>query len=366
MITKEDILDILKNVLDPDLHRDIVDLGFVKNIKICDGNVKFNLELTTPACPIKDVMKDECVKLVKTLPDVKNVNVVLTSNIRSTTTYNYDTMNNVQHVIAVGSGKGGVGKSTISVNLALALLSAGAKVGILDADVYGPSQGMMLGVNIHSPNVHNNRMVPETAHGLKMISVSLLSPPDRPLILRGPMIAGIIQQFLGQVEWGALDYLIIDLPPGTGDIQLTLCQKIKLTGAVIVTTPQDVALLDARKCLRMFQELNVPIVGIIENMSSFICDGCGKEHHIFRIGGGKKAALTLGVPFLGGIPLDSALPPGGDDGTPFLVEYPHSKTAQSFKDVAGLFAQQVSILNNLSGDLLLDYKLNWDDMEPEL
>jgi len=344
LITSEKILDCLKTVNDPDLHRDIVSLGFVKNLKIDGEKVSFDLELTTPACPVKDLLKEECSRKIKQIKGVKEVLVNLTAKVRPLVQTPLDTLKEIKNIIAVASGKGGVGKSTVAVNLALALSKSGAKVGLMDADIYGPSIPMMLAVQ-ERPVVENQKVIPVEKMGLKIISMGMLATEDAPVIWRGPMVAGILQQFLGQVEWGVLDYLVIDLPPGTGDAQLTLAQKASISGAVIVTTPQDVALLDARRGLKMFQQVNVPVLGIIENMSYFICDQCSKRHEIFRQGGGLRVSQELNVPFLGEIPLDSRVALGGDQGNPIVQAFPDSEIAKAYTNLAGRVAANLSILS---------------------
>src|SRR3989338_11076974 len=255
-----------------------------------------------------------------------------------------DSLQGIRRIFAVASGKGGVGKSTVAVNLALALAKTGAKVGLLDCDIYGPSIPMMLSVT-ERPTVIDEKVVPVEKWGLKILSMGMLATEDTPIIWRGPMVAGILQQFLFQVEWGNLDYLVMDLPTGTGDAQLTLAQMVPISGAVIVTTPQDVALLDARKGLKMFQQVNVPVLGVVENMSYFICDGCNKKHYIFKEGGGQKIAQELDVPLLGEIPLDPRVAVGGDSGEPIVEACPDSPVAGAYRELAGKVAAQLSIIS---------------------
>ena len=356
--TEQQVLDVLKTVQDPDLHRDIVSLGFIKGLSIAGETVTFRLELTTPACPVKDRLKAECEQKILALPGVKKVEIELTAQVRATVNTTNESLKHIKHIIAVASGKGGVGKSTVACNLALALRSAGATVGLLDADIYGPSQPMMLGI-AERPMVVANKVVPVWSQGMKVISMGMLIGDDAPIIWRGPMVSGIIQQFLGQVEWGALDYLVIDLPPGTGDAQLTLTQQAPLSGAVIVSTPQDVALLDARKGLRMFQQVNVPVLGIVENMSYFICDQCEKRHTIFRQGGGKRVAEELKLPLLGEIPLDSRVAEGGDAGKPIIVSHPDSPVAKAYRELAGKVAAALSVLSAAKGTALPAFQMEW-------
>ena len=293
----------LKTVMDPDLNKDIVSLGFIKNMNVTGGNVKFQVELTTPACPVKEQLKTECETKVRAVDGVKNVEVEMTAMVRPAE-HSQPILENVKNIIAVASGKGGVGKSTVATNLAMALQMTGAKVGLMDADIYGPSIPQMLGIPISAPKGGpDNKFFPHEQYGLKVVSAAFLSKEGQPLMLRGPMLGGIIQQFLQNVEWGELDYLVIDLPPGTGDVQLTLTQRAPLSGAVVVTTPQEVSLIDAEKGVRMFDSVKVPMLGIVENMSYFVCDGCDKKHHIFKSGGGQTLAEKFKVPFLNEIPL---------------------------------------------------------------
>src|SRR5271170_372517 len=295
--SEQDILDALRKIQDPDLHQDIVSLGFIKNMVIQSGKVSFDIEMTTPACPIKDLFKAQAETAVKKIEGVTGVEVKMTSNVKQAPTGIKNlNMPTVKNLIAVASGKGGVGKSTVSTNLALALAKTGAAVGLMDADVYGPSIPRMLGVLGKQPETDplSKKMIPFEKHGIKFMSVGMLQQEsDTALIWRGPMASKLIQQFLGGVEWGALDYLLIDLPPGTGDIQLTLTQSVPLAGAVIVTTPQDVARTITQKGLRMFQQVQVPIVGIVENMSGFVCEHCHETTNIFKHGGGKKMSTEL-------------------------------------------------------------------------
>jgi ATP-binding protein involved in chromosome partitioning len=268
-------------------------------------------------------------------------------------------LSQVQHVIAVASGKGGVGKSTVSVNLALALAATGAKVGLMDADVYGPSMAMMLGLE-HPPEVtQTQQIIPLKKHGLEVISMGVLSTPNSPIVWRGPMVSNLIQQFLSTVKWSVLDYLIIDLPPGTGDVQLTLTQNAPLSGAVIVTTPQDISLLDARKGLMMFDQVHVPVLGVVENMSTFVCGHCQKSTDIFGSGGGNKISQFFGVPFIGQIPLDPRIVQGGDTGTPLFLEHPDSEPAKAFRKIAQNMVTELEIINAAEYTLPKDFKLVW-------
>lgn len=351
-LNKENILNVLKRVKDPDLHKDIVSLGFVKELKIEDSRVSFKLQLTTPACPVRDQFKMECEKVIKeSVEGVKEVNVEITSNVVSHSNNRKEAvLPGVKNTIAVASGKGGVGKSTVAVNLAVALALEGAKVGLVDADVYGPSAPLMFGIT-ERPKMIDQKLLPLEKYGVKVMSIGFLVDPMQAVIWRGPMASGAVKQFMSDVEWGELDYLIFDLPPGTGDIQLTLVQTIPLTGAVIVTTPQDVALADARKGLVMFTKVNVPILGIVENMSYHICTHCGEREDIFDTGGGKRTAEEMGVPFLGEIPLNGAIRVGGDRGSPIVFSDPSSSHAQAIRHVAQDMAAQISIQNVMSPPL---------------
>ena len=341
-VTEEKVLDVLKRVQDPDLRKDIVSLGFIRNLKVDGGNVAFDLNLTTPACPVKDQMRDEAVALVKGLAGVQNVDVKMTAEVRSTPQMDRTALKGVKNIIAVGSGKGGVGKSTIAVNIAASLAAEGTAVGLLDGDIYGPTMPIMLGID-QPPKSINNRMIPHESAGLRFMSMGLLVKSDQPLIWRGPMAHRALQQCLFDVEWGNLDYLVVDLPPGTGDIHLTLAQQVPLTGAVIVSTPQDVGLRISMKTLRMFQQTRVPILGIVENMSYYICPHCNSRDHIFGEGGAKRAASELEIPFLGEVPLDLAIREQSDAGAPIVVSRPESESAKTLREISRRVAAQVSI-----------------------
>jgi ATP-binding protein involved in chromosome partitioning len=342
-VTEEQVLAVLKRVQDPDLRKDIVSLGFIRNLKIDNGNVSFDLNLTTPACPVKDQMRDEAVALVKGLSGVRDVEVKLTAEVRQTPQMDRTALRNVKNIVAVGSGKGGVGKSTIAVNIATSLALEGAAVGLLDGDIYGPTMPIMLGIH-QPPKSVGTRMIPQESAGLKFMSMGLLVKSDQPLIWRGPMAHRALQQCLFDVEWGDLDYLVVDLPPGTGDIHLTLAQQVPLTGAVIVTTPQDVGLHISMKTLRMFQQTRVPILGIVENMSYYICPHCNSRDHIFGEGGAaKRVAAELDIPFLGEVPLDLAIRQQSDAGAPIVIAQPNSESAKTLREISRRVAAQVSI-----------------------
>ena len=341
-VSQEQVLGALKKVQDPDLHKDIVSLGFIRNLKIENGNVAFDMNLTTPACPVKDQMRDEAIALVKGLPGVQNVEIKMTAEVRQTPQLDKTALAGVRNIVAVGSGKGGVGKSTIAVNIAVSLAAAGARVGLLDGDIYGPTTPIMLGVDTPPKSV-GNRMIPQEAAGLKFMSMGLLVKSEQPLIWRGPMAHKALQQCLFDVDWGELDYLIVDLPPGTGDVHLTLAQAVPLTGCVIVSTPQDVGLRISMKTLRMFQQTRVPILGIVENMSYYICPHCNLQDQIFGQGGGKRAAEQLGIPFLGEVPLDIAIRMQSDMGSPIVLAQPDAPSSVVLRHIAEKVAAQVSI-----------------------
>jgi ATP-binding protein involved in chromosome partitioning len=345
----ENIHTALRKVIDPDLRKDIVSLGFVKDIKIENKNLSFKIELTTPACPVRDQFKMAATKAIKdNFPDVGDIAIEMTSSVRKAPQLNLNNiLTNVKNTIAVASGKGGVGKSTVAVNLAVSLALDGATVGLIDADVYGPSIPLMMGIN-GQPKLKDNKLIPLEAHGVKVMSIGFLVDPNQAVIWRGPMASGAIRQFMTDVDWGELDYLIFDMPPGTGDIQLTLVQTIPLSGAVIVTTPQDISLADARKGYAMFGKVNVPILGIIENMSYFICTHCGEREDIFSYGGGQKEAQELGARFLGEIPIDTKIRIGGDVGVPIVAQDKNSPQASAIKNIARNMVAQLSV-NAMNG-----------------
>lgn len=343
-ITKDAVLAALGTVQDPDLHRDLVSLGMIENVEVEGGKVMFTLVLTTSACPLKAEIEEDCRRAVSGIAGVSEVAIHTTSKVRKPKDPSADrkALPGVAHVIAVGSGKGGVGKSTIAANLAIALAQTGAKVGLLDADIYGPNLPRMLGVN-RQPFQKDNKIVPVEAHGVHFMSMGLLVSAGEAVVWRGPMLHGAIKSFLHDVAWDDLDYLIVDLPPGTGDVQLSLIQQTVVSGAVIVTTPSTVAVEDAVKAIAMFDKLQVPVLGVIENMSYFICPNCNERHEIFASGEGEKRALAMGLPFLGAIPLHPDVRAGGDTGEPVVVGSPESPYAQAIKRIAGHLAQRVSI-----------------------
>jgi ATP-binding protein involved in chromosome partitioning len=345
MLTTEAVRQVLSTVKDPEIHRDLVSLGMIRDIRVEGSDVSFEVVLTTPACPLKSRIEQDCREALARLPGIGQVAVRMGWNVvASRGMTEPGGIPGVKNVIAVASGKGGVGKSTLSVNLAVALAEAGAKVGLLDADIYGPSIPLMMGIHTIPDITPERRIIPLEAHGVKLMSLGFLLPdPSAPVIWRGPMIAKALTQFLRDVLWGDLDYLLIDLPPGTGDAQLTLSQSLAMSGVVIVMTPQDLAMTIASKVLMMFRQMHVPILGIVENMSAFLCPACHQESQIFSQGGGRKASERLGVPLLGEIPLDGDLCEGGDDGWPILVRNPLSPIAEVFRRVAGKLACRVSV-----------------------
>jgi len=344
-VVPEDILGALSRIKDPDLGRDIVTLGFVKDLQINGENVAFSIELTTPACPVRDQMKEEAYRAVLALPGVKHVDLTMTSRVRATKSEQKEQLLPlVKTIVPVASGKGGVGKSTVSANLALALAQLGARVGVMDADVYGPSIPTLMGAGA-PPTQQQEKILPAVRYGVKIVSMGFFVPKGEATIWRGPMLAKVVDQFLGGVEWGELDYLLVDLPPGTGDIQLTLCQKIPLTGAVIVSTPQDLAFQVAEKAILMFHKLRTPILGLVENMSGFECRHCGQREDIFGSGGARRYAMASNLPFLGEIPLATDIRTTSDAGCPIVQSRPEAPSARAFFRVAENLAAQVSILN---------------------
>src|SRR4051812_9322038 len=343
-ITEQSVLDALRQIKDPDLHKDIVALGFIKDLKIEGGRVSFRIVLTTPACPVKDEMEGAARELVGALPGVESVQVTMDAEVpKGRGLGDKVTMPGVRNIIAVSSGKGGVGKSTVAVNLAVSLALDGARVGLMDMDVYGPNVPFMLGAGEARPEVEDNKLIPIEAYGVKLMSMAVLQPGDKPMIVRGPILHGLVKQFLTDVKWGELDYLIVDMPPGTGDVQLSLAQLVPVQGAVLVTTPQEVAVMEGRRALRMFETVAVPVLGVVENMSYFVAPDTGIRYNIFGEGGGQKLAEQYGVPFLGAIPLGLEVREGGDSGVPVVVSQPESAQAVAFRRVAEEVARQVSI-----------------------
>lgn len=349
MVTEQAVLAALARIQDPDLHRDIVSLGFIKNLRVEGGKVAFTIELTTPACPVRKQMEEAARSAVAAVPGVQEVDVTMTSRVTTSGGRRSDYLPGVRNTIAVASGKGGVGKSTVAANLAVALQQAGATVGLMDADVYGPCIPKLMGVSGALQATGNGKVIPPEKHGVKIMSMGFFLPKDEAVIWRGPMLHKMIQEFVGRVEWGDLDYLVIDLPPGTGDVQLSLCQTIPLTGAVIVSTPQDVALEVASKAILMFQKLKVPILGIIENMSYYMCSHCGQRDDIFGHGGAREAGARSGIPFLGEIPLAAGIRVKSDAGQPVALESTEVAISRAFHEAAAQLAARISIGNANAG-----------------
>jgi ATP-binding protein involved in chromosome partitioning len=344
MVTVDQVLSSLKKVVDPELHKDIVSMGMIKDLVITDGKVSFTLELTTPACPFNDDIEQDVRTAISSI-GVEDLDLRITARVMEGRAISMDELiPDVKNIIAVASGKGGVGKTTIAVNLALALARSGAKTGLLDADVYGPSVPLMLGAE-EAPQVLNNKIQPPTVEGIKVISMGFFYEQSQQAgIYRGPIVSGIVKQFLTDVQWGSLDYLIIDLPPGTGDAPLTMAQTIPVTGILIVTTPQDVAMNVAVKALGMFSKLNVPIVGVIENMSYLQCPHCSERINIFGEGGGRKISEKFDIPFLGEIPLFPQIMEGSDKGKPVIISDPNSIQANALKKMASITAGRISVI----------------------
>jgi ATP-binding protein involved in chromosome partitioning len=342
-ITVDDVKATLAAVVDPNTNKDFVTSKAVKNVQVDGGNVALDIELGYPAKSQVATIRASVVDALRKLPGVDNASVNVTSKILSHAVQRgLKVMPNVKNIIAVASGKGGVGKSTTAVNLALALAAEGASVGLLDADIYGPSQPMMLGVNGRPQSLDGKTMEPLENHGVQVSSIGFLIDPDEPMVWRGPMVTQALQQLLEQTNWKNLDYLVVDMPPGTGDIQLTLSQKVPVTGAVIVTTPQDIALLDARKGLKMFEKVGIPIIGVVENMSTHICSNCGHVEAIFGEGGGEKMCADFHVDFLGKLPLQLSIREQTDSGTPTVVAEPDGPVAAIYKEIARKVAVKVA------------------------
>jgi ATP-binding protein involved in chromosome partitioning len=340
----EAALAALKKVLDPDLNRDIVGLGMVKDLAVSGDAVSLKVELTTPACPLKDrIGKD--VDAALRGAGAKRVEIVWGAQVRAAPGASQGGLTpGVKNIVLVGAGKGGVGKSTVAVNMAVGLARTGAKVGILDADIYGPSIPILTGLHSTRPHSRDGKTLdPIDAHGVKVMSIGFLVDPDQALIWRGPMVTGALIQLMRDVNWGELDYLVLDLPPGTGDVPLTLAQNIRAAGVVLVSTPQDVALADVIRAKLMFDKVSIPVLGIVENMSSFVCPHCRAETAIFDHGGARKAADKMGIRFLGEIPIDLAIRQAGDEGVPVVARAPESPQAKAFLDVAGQVAAAVSV-----------------------
>jgi ATP-binding protein involved in chromosome partitioning len=344
-MNEQAVMQALGGVKDPELGKDLVTLKMIKDVSVQGGRVSLTVVLTTPACPLKGAIEND-VRAALVAAGAKEVAIQWSASVPGARgVEGKAAIPGVKNMIAVASGKGGVGKTTVAVNLALALSRMGCAVGLLDADVYGPNVPLMLGVFQQPRASGENRIEPVQGYGIKVMSMGFLNPGDKPLIWRGPMLHSVIQQFLRNVTWGDLDYLVIDLPPGTGDVQLTLIQTVPLAGAVIVTTPSDVSLEDARKAVTMFQQVKVDILGIVENMSYFVCGHCGTHADIFSRGGGARMAAQFGVPFLGEIPIEPEVRAGGDTGSPVATRGPDSPQAKPFFTIAQQVAARLSVIN---------------------
>ncbi|HEX9675893.1 MAG TPA: Mrp/NBP35 family ATP-binding protein [Anaerolineales bacterium] len=349
-LSEELVLGALGQVQEPELGRDLVSLGMVKELRIEGANVGFTLELTTPACPLRDQIEREARQAVEALPGVSEVQIQFTANVPTDGKPRGRIDRPIRNAVAVASGKGGVGKTTVAVNIAVSLARAGARVGLLDADIYGPNVPTMMGVD-HMPTPRDNQMLPAEAYGVKLMSIAFLVKPGQPLIWRGPMLHSAIRQFIADVDWGELDYLIVDLPPGTGDAPLSLSQSLPLTGAVIVTMPQKVSLEDASRGLEMFRTMDVPILGVVENMS-FLELPNGEHMDVFGEGGGKRLAEQAGVPYLGGIPMDPQVRVGGDGGVPIVISHPDAPAGAALRSIAEQVAARVSVSVLQRGDFI--------------
>jgi ATP-binding protein involved in chromosome partitioning len=339
--TKESVLAALSKVQEPELHRDLVSLGMIKDLAINGGQVSFGIELTTPACPMRSRIEREARQAVEALDGVKQVAVVMSSNVPADGQARGLIERPIRNAIAVASGKGGVGKTTIAVNLAAVLARSGARVGLLDADIYGPNVPLMMGLE-SMPAPQNGKMIPAEAYGVKVMSIAFLVPRGQPLIWRGPMLHSAIRQFIADVSWGELDYLVVDLPPGTGDAQLSLAQTLPLSGGLIVTLPQQVSLEDARRGLEMFRTMQVPVLGVVENMS-FLELPDGTRVDVFGQGGGERLAREAGVPFIAAIPMDAAVRQAGDGGVPVVLGHPESAVARAMVAMSEDVAAKISV-----------------------
>ncbi len=341
-VTEEQVVQALRKVHDPELGRDVISLGMIRNIQVDGDRVSLELVLTTPACPLREQFAEMVRQAVAQLPGVREVMVTVSAEVQGSMAT--PALEGVKNLIAVGSGKGGVGKTTVAVNLAVALAQMGAQVGLLDADIYGPNVPRMLGTR-RTPDYDETeqKIVPVQAWGIKVMSLGLIVAEDQPVIWRGPILARALQQLLFDVKWGELDYLLVDLPPGTGDVQLSLAQLVPVTGAVIVTTPQDVALYDALKGLATFERLGVPVLGVVENMSYFVCPHCGKETAIFRRGAVEWECAQRGIRFLGAVPLLPEVCEGSDLGQPVVLAFPDSPATHAFRQIAAQLAAAVSV-----------------------
>ena len=347
-LNQDQIVEALRHVQDPELHRDIVSLGMVKELAVADGKVSFTVELTTPACPLRETIETDCKKALASIPGITKLEINFGAQVRGSKAGagQTDLLPTVKNVVLVAAGKGGVGKSTVAANLAVALKMHGAATGLLDADIYGPSVPILMGVKGEPKKIEVDgvqKIEPTFAHGVPVMSIGFFLDSEQAVIWRGPMLGKALHQLMADVHWGELDYLVVDMPPGTGDVQITFSQQLKVSGALLVATPQQVALADVVRAKSMFDKVMIPIVGLIENMSYFICDGCGKEHDIFSRGGAQRAAERFKIPYLGEIPITPALREGGDAGVPILIQDPNSEVSKCFLEIAAKLAGQLSI-----------------------
>ncbi|MDD5467583.1 MAG: Mrp/NBP35 family ATP-binding protein [Anaerolineales bacterium] len=349
-ITQDGVLAALSKVQEPELHKDLVTLNMVRDLDIQGGQVSFTIMLTTPACPLRGQIEREARQAVEAIPGVEAVQIKLDSSVPSDGRSRGLLELPIRNAIAVASGKGGVGKSTVAVNLAVVLANSGARVGLLDADIYGPNVPTMMGV-ARLPEQPGGKLRPAKAHGVELMSIGFLVKPDQPLIWRGPMLHSAIRQFLSDVEWGELDYLVVDLPPGTGDAALSLAQSLPLSGSLIVTLPQRVSLEDARRSVEMFRQLDVPVFGVVENMS-YLELADGQRMDIFGAGGGEQLARDAGIDFLGAIPIDPAVRAGGDAGLPVVISQPESAVAKALVGVSQQVAAKISVAAMTQGNIV--------------
>ena len=359
-LTPQSILETLRTVMDPDVNQSIVDLDSVDGINIEGGSVSFDVETMNPICAHREDLKANCEAAALALDGISEATATIKPKRRFATMAQRQVLPSVSNIIAVASGKGGVGKSTTSTNLAMALRMAGANVGILDADIYGPSVPTMIRTEEPPNSTKDSQLIPGSGMGIKLMSMGYFMNQGQAAILRGPMVSGAVQQFLNQVEWGQLDYLIVDYPPGTGDIQLTLSQQAPITGAIVVTTPQNISLIDVERAIMMFEKTGVPVLGIVETMSYFICSNCDKRHTVFREGGGERIADEIGVPFLGGIPIDPRIAEGGDVGVPVVQGHPSSDVADNFREIAQNTATQLAIYHTELDQCQETFSLEWN------